>query len=406
MITTHQIREKALRCWDSQQLLRAELKGVAMFPLVIRFRKPGAGELLEKFGEVKDWLSELRSHSKEQRGHGYTLTLKPLSHRKLGEQLVPDHICFDSPEDLCRFIGKDKELLQWRKLRVEIEKTHPALAPWIERTPLAILDYKEDWERIFLVISFFQKNLQYGRYLRQLEIPGIDTKFIERHKPLLWELLKIIIPQSANTAGMAKDQIVEKFSGSGFEQRYGLKYDEPAVRFRLLDPALNDGLGLKDMTVPVSDFKKAKIACSRVFVTENKINGLSFPICPKSIVVFGLGYGLGMLSDVDWLKEREIIYWGDIDTHGFAILSQIRSFLPQARSFLMDSDTFLRFRQLCVEEPEESRFTGKLSNLTQDESKFFDNLREGRLGFRPRLEQERIPFGYICEKLTALVGIS
>jgi hypothetical protein len=160
---------------------------------------------------------------------------------------------------------------------------------------------------------------------------------------------------------LAKDQIVEKFSGSGFEQRYGLKYDEPAVRFRLLDPALNDGLGLQDMTV--SDFKNAKIACSRVFVTENKINGLSFPTCPESIVVFGLGYGIGMLSDVDWLMDREIIYWGDIDTHDFAILSQLRSFLPQARSFFMESDTFQRFRQLCVEEPEESRFTGKLSKI-------------------------------------------
>lgn len=105
-------------------------------------------------------------------------------------------------------------------------------------------------------------------------------------------------------------------------------------------------------------------------------------------------------------KEREVIYWGDIDTHGFAILTQLRSFLPQAQPFLMDSDTFLRFRQFCGEEPEESRFTGKLNDLTQDESKFFDDLREGRLGFRPRLEQVRIPFGCICEKLATLVGTS
>lgn len=38
-------------------------------------------------------------------------------------------------------------------------------------------------------------------------------------------------------------------------------------------------------------------------------------------------------------------YWGDLDTHGSAILDRLRAWLPQTRSFLMDRETLLDHRE-------------------------------------------------------------
>jgi hypothetical protein len=73
------------------------------------------------------------------------------------------------------------------------------------------------------------------------------------------------------------------------------------------------------------------------------------------MVVFGLGYGLERLADVEWLRQVEVHYWGDIDTHGFGILNRLRARLPDAHSFLMDRSTLEAHRALWGQEPAESR---------------------------------------------------
>ncbi len=42
------------------------------------------------------------------------------------------------------------------------------------------------------------------------------------------------------------------------------------------------------------------------------------------------------LAQADWLARCQVSYWGDIDTHGFAILDQLRTYIPHAHSLLMD----------------------------------------------------------------------
>ncbi len=42
------------------------------------------------------------------------------------------------------------------------------------------------------------------------------------------------------------------------------------------------------------------------------------------------------LAQAGWLARCQVYYWGDIDTHGFAILDQLRTHIPHARSLLMD----------------------------------------------------------------------
>ena len=69
------------------------------------------------------------------------------------------------------------------------------------------------------------------------------------------------------------------------------------------------------------------------------------------MVILGGGYAVPVLEPLGWLAGLDVVYWGDIDTHGFAILNRLRHHLPHARSMLMDRATLLDHRDHWVTEP-------------------------------------------------------
>ena len=218
-------------------------------------------------------------------------------------------------------------------------------------------------------------------YIRELPIQ-VDTKFIERNKGTIKELLEIIIAESVNT------------DETRFETRFNLRFDEPVVRFRVLDKAMSQVLfsGVDDMSIPISQFRESEIPVETVYIVENKMNMLTFPPIQKSIVVWGHGFGVDILKDVAWLKSKKIFYWGDLDAQGFQILSETRAHFPQVASFLMDRATFDNFYEGDI---------GTASNvenglyLTPEEIEMFKYLKENNL----RLEQEKIPFSYVLKRI-------
>ncbi len=234
-------------------------------------------------------------------------------------------------------------------------------------------------------------------YLRELEIPGVDTKWIEQHKKILSELFEQLLPTHAINHEITYRGV---FS---FEERYGFKHNEQLIRFRILDKSIHLG-NFSDISVSLSEFKNADLPCRYIVITENKINGLSFPLVKDAIVIFGLGYGIQSLRDIAWLKDKNIIYWGDIDTHGFAMLSQLRSYYPQLKSLLMDEATFKKFQPLCVPEPFDKRCSAQLFHLFPEEQILYQNLQNNVWGENNRLEQERINFNYLLEHLNVQLG--
>ncbi|MFO0207488.1 MAG: Wadjet anti-phage system protein JetD domain-containing protein, partial [Betaproteobacteria bacterium] len=115
---------------------------------------------------------------------------------------------------------------------------------------------------------------------------------------------------------------------------------------------------------------------------------------------FGAGYGWEPLARASWLHRCQLHYWGDIDTHGFAILDQLRGYFPGAASFLMDRATLLAHRLHWGEEPDPARHD--LSRLTPEETAVYDDLRFDLHQPRLRLEQERVGFGWLCDRLACI----
>ncbi len=396
MITPAEIREKALKIWQTGRFLAAYLTEEELFPLEVPFRKVTGREALESFAGMREWLARLRDGSKERLGYGYDLELTPVNHRQLGLQLLPSRIRFDTPLDFLRFIGKQQEFERFLFLTTQTLEEQPALKEWLEQKPLKVMENRDNWTQILAVCRFLKNNPIPRRYIREMDIPGVDSKFIEQNRSIMRELLDIVLPADAIQAEATT------LAGHRFERRFGFKYDEPQIRFRLLDDDLARPWGVTDLSVPLSQFRRLALPCERVIVTENKINGLSFPPLQRSIVVFGLGYGVSALSEAEWLGDREIHYWGDIDTHGFAILSQLRSYFPQAGSILMDHETLREFRHLWGREPDDKRCTAELPNLREPERQLYFDLKNNVLGDNIRLEQERIAFVYLCQRLQAI----
>jgi len=185
----------------------------------------------------------------------------------------------------------------------------------------------------------------------------------------------------------------------GFCRRYGFRDKPRRLRFRILDPScsLIPGAGEQDITLTANAFARLRLPVKRVFMTENEINFLAFPAVKAAMVVFGAGYGFEVLRQAEWLRDCRVDYWGDLDTHGFAILDQLRLELPHARSFLMDRETLLAHRAQWGSEPRPQ--TRELPRLTADERMLYDELRSNRLGTNVRLEQERIAYGWLLKRL-------
>jgi hypothetical protein len=256
------------------------------------------------------------------------------------------------------------------------------------------LELAEDWPRLLEIVALLLKHPRPAIYLRQIDLPGVHTKLIEGHRGVLAALLDLVMPE---------DSIDGTHTGiGGFCRRYGFLDKPSRVRFRLLDstvrllPVEAD----QDVTLTQSAFASLVLPVSKVFITENEINFLAFPDISDAMVIFGAGYGFDNLAAAPWLHEKEIYYWGDIDTHGFAILNQLRGFLPHAVSFLMDQQTLLAHRALWGVETQPE--TGTLARLNSEESALYNQLRRNHWGERIPLEQERIGFDFLCNVLRRL----
>jgi hypothetical protein len=118
---------------------------------------------------------------------------------------------------------------------------------------------------------------------------------------------------------------------------------------------------------------------------------LALPDMHGCIAFLKLGGAVSSLGQVPWLRDAAIFYWGDIDTHGFAILDRARATLGGVTSLLMDEATLLAHRNLWVEEPVQYP-DAELPELTVQERDVFQKLRSNFWGRRVRLEQERMPW--------------
>jgi len=307
-----------------------------------------------------------------------------------GRQAVPIRVEASGPVSIAELA---KELARWRRwsdraetlrTRIGAQAADPGLVDATIRSRIRAIGElpPADATTLTEVVDWLVRNPVSGRRVRELPIRGIDTKWLERHRGPV-------------------EALVEAATG-----QEGLGLAEPATvaRLRFLDPSMAVS-GLSDLSAPIEELSTLIVASRGVLVVENLQTFLALPELPGVVALYGggnraavLDRTLGMLP---WARSSRVFYWGDLDSHGFAILDRARRTGLDVRSVLMDVDTLLAHRDLAVPEPQP--FTGALTALTPAESDALALLREqGWL----RLEQERIPWEHARARLltTGLAG--
>jgi hypothetical protein len=208
-------------------------------------------------------------------------------------------------------------------------------------------------------------------------------KFIERNTSILSELLPIVAPGCVRLDAM------------DFEGRFGFRSKEALVRFRLLDSAqaASHGYPFSDFAISLSNANAMRRTARTAIVVETDLTFLTLPTLPDSLAILGAGDAVSLLTRLEWLRGMRILYWGDLDSHGFECLSILRHAFPQTESLMMDAETLQQFKDYWVTgKPFRSRIR---LDLNDAEMAVFRQLFEGDI----LLEQERIPLAYATTKL-------
>lgn len=379
----HDVRATVFRWWTKGELLRA-----SEFPRRILLKTPNARELRDHFDAVRIW-SQLLLDLPHVR-----IEFREFRHQVFGRNSLPESLWIDTAANAIALIDKQTDARVFAKIQTLTAARQPALLAWLEKHPLRAIELYDEWDKLLAVTEWLQKNPRPVIYLRQMDISGVHSKFVEAHRGLLSEWLDLALPpESIDKTATGNSQ---------FNRRYGFLEKPERIRLRWLDPACapTPVFASSDLTLDAASFARLRSAVNRVFITENEINFLAFPPMEKSLLVFGAGYGFSALAQASWLHDCQIYYWGDIDTHGFAILDELRSHFPHARSLLMDIETLLANQTLWGKEG--SPLNRNLPRLTANEQALYSNLRDQRFGKNLRLEQEHIAFHLLTDALNAL----
>jgi len=347
--------------------------GESAWPMDIALGVPTEQAALAQIEGVRTWVRAWQGWQ----GVG-TLVWCERRWKSLGVQRLPEKLVLQSPQEVAAWAG---ESARWERarLRHQMLTAHwPVLTGHLARHFNVLADYDDpDFQRLMQMLDWIVAHPHSNLYPRQLPIAGLDSKWLEGRKGLLTDLV----------AAIQEDGV----SDLNFHQRCGLKAPPVLVRMRVLDSTLRARIGgIGDITAPVEDLAALDLPASQVLIVENLQTALALSDLPGTVAITALGYSVNVLTHLPWVTcARRMVYWGDLDTHGFAILHRARSYLPELQSILMDQDTLLSHSALWVNEKEQHP-ASELTLLTRDEQSVYQGLKRQQWGQNIRLEQERI----------------
>jgi len=358
------------------------LLGEGQWPMTVTLGIPTENDVASDVSRVRQWVDAWASWSGPAK-----VSWVARQWARLGPQQLPAALELTGPAEVAAIVGQSR---RWRNATQRYEvitRRWPQFAgnSVLGRHFNVLADYAEaDFSRLFAMLDWLERNPASGLAPRQLPVVGLDTKWLEKRTGIITDLLKTI--RSTDESG-------------DFYSVCGLRRPKPRVRMRVLCPHLRALVGgLNDIEAPTHELAALSIRPQRIIIVENLETGLALPDMEGTVAFMRLGNAVCLLAELLWLRDCDAVYWGDIDTHGYAILNRARSLFPQLVSVMMGQETFLAHQELWCEETVQCP-EAELPWLTESEREVFEGLRNGTWGSRLRLEQERIAWQRALEYL-------
>lgn len=315
-----------------------------------------------------DWLAAVLPND-------VVLTTTVRTWRSIGRQTVPVKLEAGSVDALAAFVGgavaRDFQLLRARVGEAAEGMGEPVRGV-LRRHGASILALgPQEWRQVLDVADHLASHPVVGLRPRSLPIRGVDSKWFSAHRALVTALV---------TAATGLPDL-------------GVVDSDPLVRLRVLDPSLAPG-AVADFAAPVTQLGALDLRPAVTLILENRETLLALPPMPGVVAVHGGGFAVSTVAEIPWVRARPVLYWGDLDSAGFAILNRLRSHHDQVTSVLMDAGTLISHRDLWVPDPTPVR--AALEGLFEAEAAVVALLRDqGDV----RLEQERIPLSVAVGEL-------
>ncbi|MEU4157312.1 Wadjet anti-phage system protein JetD domain-containing protein [Actinoplanes sp. NPDC026670] len=217
---------------------------------------------------------------------------------------------------------------------------------------------------------------------RQLPVPGMHTKWLDKHGALLRAV-------------------------AGREVRDEVRPRPAVMHLTYVDPRHVASGRRRHDAWTTGDVHDIAYPPHVVLVVENRDSRLWFPPVSDTIVVEGGGKAAAaLLANVPWIRSADhVLYWGDIDADGYAILDHFRAALAvptpdgapatQVTSILMEATDLHRYAPHGVNHDKAGRpikpSREVLPHLTETETLAYATIATAGLTPFRRIEQEAIP---------------
>lgn len=374
--TPRDIEAKVRRRWDDGSLLRAHAGAVAFTPIDIPVHGPKPAEIGDDLVAVRDWIGALTAGGAD--GRRYDVVLEQVGGRHIGRNALPARVTISTIDQAWSLLEVGRDVERFERI-LDLAETAPAVHAWALARPHRALELTDAFPQVVAAFNWLDAHRGSGRYLREISAPGVDTKFAEKHRSVLAAMLGV------------------SSTSAGFVTELGLRAKPELVRIRV-SPSLGLPTPLSELSARASELRELSIAPRSALVVENEITYLSVDVPADGIVIWGKGFEVDRAGRLPWLCGIPVTYWGDVDTHGFAILDRLRAWLPHVRSILMDRETLLTHRDRWVREDRPAM--ASLTRLTPAELDLYTDLVTDRLGSRVRLEQELIDWTWATAALS------
>lgn len=346
---------------------------------------PSASAITDRAGEVSAWLTRWRQWSAQHPD----VSLRTRTVRtKFGDQPVHTHLDIPSISALASLspatgVHWQRARDRWGRLhRDQVGKT---ARPWLARI-VDLDDY--DFATLLAAVNWFRAHPRSGLTVRSVPVPGMHTKWLARHRSMLLACLGTATDTGQPTQ-LAEESDPVDIPAADLDA-LGLRPLPPEISVVLADSFLRAAVGgLRQITAPVDELAGLQIHPDAVLIVENKEPALAWSDMTGLAIIHSLGNHLDVLSLLPWICPDSCWYWGDLDRHGFTLLSRARTMIPQLESLLMTPGDIETYRPLGVEEKLD-RYDQPDSTLTPPEARALAALQLTG-GKYLRTEQERIP---------------
>jgi hypothetical protein len=346
---------------------------------------PSATEVTTRASDVSAWLTHWRQWATQHPD----VTLRTRTIRtKFGAQPIHTHL--DIPHTPALAGLNPGTASHWQRARTRWDQLRhhqpgQAVRPWLAR----IVDLDTyDFTTLLAATTWFRANPRSGLTVRSVPVPGMHTKWLAHHRSMVLACLGIPTDSSqpADPAGDTDPADIP----TGDLDALGLRPLPRETSVVLADPALRAAAGgLRQISAPVDELASLQIRPDTVLIVENKEPALAWSDTTGLAVIHSLGNHLHVLNSLPWIPHDRCWYWGDLDRHGFTLLSRARTMVPRLASLLMATGDIETYRPLGVEE-DLDRYDQPDPTLTPAESSALAALQLTGEKYL-RIEQERIP---------------